>query len=83
VKAVIASIPPLVRVGLGLLAFGGAADIGYHAVNGLDTHTHAGVRGVAFMIHVVAALGMAVSMLGLLGEGIRSTRRSAAGRRNK
>ncbi len=55
--------PPLMRVGLGVFAVGGSADVAYHA----GVLAQGGVPALAaFWAHLITLVGMVVIMLGVL-----------------
>ncbi len=55
--------PPLMRVGLGVFAVGGSADVAYHA----GVLAQGGVpASAAFWAHLITLVGMVVTMLGVL-----------------
>ena len=73
--AVVASMPTLLRAGFALLVIGGLGDIGYHLLHGVHPHQHGQGFDLPLVIHLMVALGMVLSLLGLFREGFRSRRR--------
>jgi hypothetical protein len=60
----LATLPRLLRAGFALLALGLAADGAYHvAIGGAASHDVTG--GPAQLIHLVVAIGMALSLAGI------------------
>ena len=71
---VLTGLPGVVRLGLGLMAFGGAADVVAHlgiaeAAASIDGHT-VDERAA----HLVGFVGMVVVLLGVVLDGVRGSR---------
>ena len=68
IRRAIRSLPPLMRAGLSLAAFGAVVDIGYHLATDAPGMGHG---PVAFAGHLITLLGMVVTMLGLFGAAFK------------
>jgi hypothetical protein len=62
------------KVGLAVMVLGIAADLFAHLDPALD-HPHGGVTGLELSAHLVAFVGMALVLVGVLVDGVRSGRR--------
>lgn len=62
----VGSWPPLMRIGLGVFAVGGSADVAYHAGVQIGWGIPA---AAAFWAHLITLVGMVVTMLGVLTGG--------------
>jgi hypothetical protein len=61
------------RIGLGVMALGIAADVVAHLDPTLDHH-HGAVTGPELSAHLVAFVGMALVLIGVVVDGVRSGR---------
>ena len=68
IRGLIAELPHLMRVGLGLAGLGVAIDIGYHLVTDAPGMGHG---SVAFVGHLTTLVGMVVTMIGLFGAAFK------------
>ena len=75
------SLPTLARVGLGVLAFGGLADLVAHLGAPATTAGHSADQLSA---HLIVFVGMVLVMAGVVVDGVRISRtRRPAGRSSK
>jgi hypothetical protein len=63
------------RVGLAVMVLGLAADLVAHLDPALDHH-HGGATGPELSAHLVVFVGMALVLIGVVIDGVRSGRRS-------
>ena len=69
-------LPPLVVLGLAVMAAGGAVDVVVH-VGAVGHHSHAGI-GAEHVAHLAGIAGMLVVLAGVVIHGIRRSRRHQA-----
>jgi hypothetical protein len=65
------------KIGFAVMGLGIAADLVAHLDPALD-HQHGGVTGPELSAHLVVFLGMALVLIGVVVDGVRSGRRSGA-----
>ena len=63
------------RIGIAVMVLGIAADLVAHLDPALDHH-HGGVTGPELSAHLIVFVGMALVLIGVLIDGVRSGRRS-------
>ena len=63
------------RIGFAVMVLGMAADVVAHLDPALDSH-HGGVTGPELSAHLVVFFGMALVLIGVVIDGVRSGRRS-------
>jgi uncharacterized membrane protein len=63
------------RIGFAVVVLGIAADLVAHVDPALD-HQHGGVTGPELSAHLVVFVGMALVLIGVVIDGVRSGRRS-------
>jgi hypothetical protein len=63
------------QIGLAVMVLGIAADLVAHLDPALDHH-HGGVTGPELSAHLVVFVGMALVLIGVVIDGVRSGRRS-------
>jgi hypothetical protein len=63
------------KIGLAVMVFGIAADLVAHIDPALD-HGHGGMTGPELSAHLVVFVGMALVLIGVVIDGVRSGRRS-------
>jgi hypothetical protein len=63
------------KIGFAVMVLGIAADVVAHLDPALDNH-HGGVTGPELSAHLVVFAGMALVLIGLVIDGVRSGRRS-------
>jgi hypothetical protein len=61
------------KIGLGVMVLGIAADVVAHLDPALDHH-HGGVTGPELSAHLVVFVGMALVLIGVVVDGVRSGR---------
>jgi hypothetical protein len=64
-------LPFVSRIGLAVMVLGIAADVVAHLDPGLDHH-HGGVTGPELSAHLVVFVGMALVLIGVVIDGVRS-----------
>ena len=69
-----ARIPALSKFGFVVIILGLAADLVVHLTAGIE-HDHGGASGTMLSAHLVVFVGMAIVLLGVIADGIRSTNR--------
>jgi hypothetical protein len=62
------------KIGLAVMVFGIAADLVAHIDPALD-HGHGGMTGPELSAHLVVFVGMALVLIGVVIDGVRSGRR--------
>ena len=68
-------LPLGTRIGLAVMVLGIGADLVAHLDPALDSH-HGGVTGPELSAHLVVFVGMALVLIGVLVDGVRSGRGS-------
>lgn len=63
------------KIGLAVMVVGFAADLVAHLDPALD-HDHAGMTGPQLSAHLVVFVGMALVLIGVVIDGVRSGRRT-------
>jgi len=63
------------KIGLAVMVLGIVADLIAHMDPGLD-HGHGGMTGPQLSAHLVVFVGMALVLIGVVVDGVRSGRRS-------
>jgi hypothetical protein len=63
------------KIGFGVMVLGIAADVVAHLDPALD-HYHGGVTGPELSAHLVVFVGMALVLIGVVVDGVRSGRRA-------
>ena len=64
------------QIGLAVMVLGIAADLVAHLDRALDHHHHGGVTGPELSAHLVVFVGMALVLIGVVIDGVRSGRPS-------
>ena len=62
------------RIGFAVMALGIAADLIAHVDSGVGHH-HGGVTGAELSAHLIVFVGMALVLIGVVLDGVRSGRR--------
>ena len=62
------------KIGFAVMVLGIAADVGAHLSPALDHH-HGGATGPELSAHLVVFVGMALVLIGVVVDGVRSGRR--------
>ena len=62
------------KIGFAVMVLGLAADVAAHLDLALD-HQHGGVSGPELSAHLVVFVGMALVLIGVVADGVRSGRR--------
>jgi hypothetical protein len=75
VSGTVHQLPLGTKVGLAIMVLGIAADLVAHLDPALDNH-HAGMTGPELSAHLVVFVGMALVLIGVVIDGMRSGRRS-------
>ena len=68
-------LPTGSQIGLAVMVLGFAADLLAHLDPALD-HAHGGATGPQLSAHLVVFVGMALVLVGVVVDGVRSSRRS-------
>ena len=66
------------KLGLAVMVVGIAADLVAHLDPGLE-HGHGGMTGPELSAHLVVFVGMALVLIGVVVDGVRSGRRTGGG----
>jgi uncharacterized membrane protein len=74
----IPQIPLGSKLGFVVIVLGLAADVIAHLTPGLE-HNHGGASGTELSAHLVVFVGMALVLLGVVFDGVRSGRRAGRG----
>jgi hypothetical protein len=64
------------KIGFAVMVLGLAADLVAHLDPAFD-HSHGGVTGPELSAHLVVFVGMALVLIGVVADGVRSARRPA------
>ena len=75
VSSVARQLPIGSQIGLAVMVLGFAADLVAHLDPALD-HDHAGMTGPQLSAHLVVFVGMALVLVGVVVDGVRSNRRT-------
>jgi hypothetical protein len=76
VSSVARQLPIGSQIGLAVMVLGFAADLLAHLDPGLD-HDHGAMTGPQLSAHLVVFIGMALVLIGVVVDGVRSGRRQA------
>jgi hypothetical protein len=63
------------KIGFAVMVLGFSADLAAHLSPALDHH-HGGVTGPELSAHLVVFVGMALVLVGVMVDGVRSSRRA-------
>ena len=72
-----ARIPAVSKLGFVVILLGLAGDLVVHLTAGVG-HDHGGASGTMLSAHLVVFVGMAIVLLGVIADGVRSTSRAVS-----